>query len=559
MQQRRPAGLLNGWPFVGVASVAILAAVVAAIAITPDAGEAAARAVRLTARTSVTLFLAAFTAAALFRLWPNAWTRWQRQNRRYLGVSFAVSHGVHLAAIFWMQHVQPVEFAQRVNAITWIGGGLAYVFIAAMTATSFDRTAQMIGPRAWKILHTVGSYYIWLIFANSYIGRALAMPEYIPAAALVVLALGLRIAARVARPRARTTCHCQLIGELLIMSEVSRMRTFVRIALAGLAPAAGRGSVRGLHAAASDVLDSRGRLGRRAGPDRREHRAGRLRRQGARLPELPERRDQPEGGRQGRRLLARSSPRRMQPRTTKRPTSCGDSRPATRRSARSSRARAAAAKRSRPTARRTSHPRPTRSAAAAARRSRLSSRSKRPATRPRFRAAAAGSTTSRETFGRDVARRRRPQRNACIAPCTCATIRTKCSSAKARSLTWAPTAAGRRRRQSQLLVVGTRHVRAGRESCEAGRRRGNLRREVHGARQAAGARHAGELQVRSGEADHDCRLLSASVAGRRRGGTGRSSSSRCPARQRVRPKFAPSRAACIRVWTRPRSRRSATW
>ncbi|HKQ13792.1 MAG TPA: hypothetical protein VJT80_10190, partial [Steroidobacteraceae bacterium] len=119
MQQHRPKGLLNGWPFVGVAAVAILASVLAAIAITPDPGEAAARAVRLTARTSVTLFLAAFTAAALFQLWPNAWTRWQRQNRRYLGVAFAVSHGVHLAAIFWMQHVQPVEFAQRVNAITW--------------------------------------------------------------------------------------------------------------------------------------------------------------------------------------------------------------------------------------------------------------------------------------------------------------------------------------------------------------------------------------------------------------------------------------------------------
>ena len=52
MQQHRPKGLLNGWPFVGVASVAILAAVLAAIAITPEPGEAAARAVRLTARTS---------------------------------------------------------------------------------------------------------------------------------------------------------------------------------------------------------------------------------------------------------------------------------------------------------------------------------------------------------------------------------------------------------------------------------------------------------------------------------------------------------------------------
>ena len=201
MQQRKPTGLLNGWPFVGVAAVAILAAVLAAIAITPDVGEAAGGAVRLTARTSVALFLAAFTASALFRLWPNAWTRWQRGNRRFLGVAFAVSHGVHLAAIFWLKHVQPVEFAREVNAITWIGGGLAYVFIAAMAATSFDRTAESIGPRAWKILHTVGSYYIWLIFANSYIGRALAMPEYIPAAAIVVLALGLRMAARPRAPQ----------------------------------------------------------------------------------------------------------------------------------------------------------------------------------------------------------------------------------------------------------------------------------------------------------------------------------------------------------------------
>ena len=160
MQQRKPSGVLNGWPFVGVAAVAILASIAVAIAITPDVGEAAGRAVRLTARTSVALFLAAFTASALFRLWPNAWTRWQRSNRRFLGVAFAVSHGVHLVAIFWLQHVQPVDFAQEVNAI------------------------------------------IWLIFANSYVGRALAMPEYIPAAALVVLALGLRIAARVARPRA---------------------------------------------------------------------------------------------------------------------------------------------------------------------------------------------------------------------------------------------------------------------------------------------------------------------------------------------------------------------
>jgi methionine sulfoxide reductase heme-binding subunit len=199
--QAKSAGFLNGWPFVAVASLVVLAATLATILATADLAEAAHRAIRLTARTSITLFLLAFTAAALWRFWPNAWTRWQRQNRRYLGVSFAVSHGIHLAAILWLGRIAPADLAQSANLVTWVFGGLAYVFIAAMTLTSFDRTTRMIGPRAWTILHTTGAYYVWLIFANSYIGRALTMPEYIPVAALVMAALGLRIAARLARSR----------------------------------------------------------------------------------------------------------------------------------------------------------------------------------------------------------------------------------------------------------------------------------------------------------------------------------------------------------------------
>ena len=104
----------------------------------------------------MTLFLLAFTASALWQFWPNAWTRWQRQNRRYLGVSFAVSHAIHLAAILMLGQVAPAELAREADIVTVIFGGLAYLFIAAMTLTSFDRTAAAIGPRAWKILHTVG-------------------------------------------------------------------------------------------------------------------------------------------------------------------------------------------------------------------------------------------------------------------------------------------------------------------------------------------------------------------------------------------------------------------
>jgi methionine sulfoxide reductase heme-binding subunit len=192
--------LLRGWPLVGVMALLVIAGSLV-LGLSAEPVDAVRRVIRFTARTSITLFLLAFTASALYRFWPSAWTRWQRQNRRYLGVSFAASHFVHLLAILQLGRLAPAQLAAEANAITWIFGGLAYVFIAAMTLTSFDRTAQMIGPRAWAILHTTGSYYVWLIFANSYIARAVQMPAYIPIAALVVAALALRIAARIARSR----------------------------------------------------------------------------------------------------------------------------------------------------------------------------------------------------------------------------------------------------------------------------------------------------------------------------------------------------------------------
>lgn len=194
---------LQGWPIVGVAAVVVILCSAAMWLAASDPVEQVRGVIRITARTSVTLFLLAFTAAALWQFWPNAWTRWQRQNRRYLGVSFAVSHGIHLAAIVTLFRIAPAEFMYDGIGIALIFGGLAYVFIAAMTLTSFDRTAAMIGPRAWKILHTVGSYYIWLIFLNSYATRAMTEAAYVPIALVLIGALGLRIAARIAKSRAR--------------------------------------------------------------------------------------------------------------------------------------------------------------------------------------------------------------------------------------------------------------------------------------------------------------------------------------------------------------------
>ena len=109
--------------------------------------------IRFTARTSLLFFCLAFSAAALARLWPNGGTRWLRRNRRYLGVTFAASHAIHLFAIACFAVMDPAAYAAATSIASYIFGGIGYAFIIAMTATSFDRTAALMGARAWRMLH----------------------------------------------------------------------------------------------------------------------------------------------------------------------------------------------------------------------------------------------------------------------------------------------------------------------------------------------------------------------------------------------------------------------
>jgi methionine sulfoxide reductase heme-binding subunit len=156
--------------------------------------------IRFTARTSLVLFCMAFGAGALARLWPNAWTAWQRRNRRYLGVTFAASHGIHAVAIACFAVMAPPLFMEATNTASYIFGGIGYAFIIAMTATSFDRTAAAFGPHGWRILHLTGGYYLWFQFMVSFGKRIPAMPLYalflIPLLAVMALRLIAMMSAR---------------------------------------------------------------------------------------------------------------------------------------------------------------------------------------------------------------------------------------------------------------------------------------------------------------------------------------------------------------------------
>ena len=159
--------------------------------------------IRFTARASLLFFCLAFGAAALARLWPNPWTRWQRRNRRYLGVTFAASHAIHAVAIVCFAIADPAGYAASTSAASYVFGGIGYAFIIAMAATSFDRAATAIGPRTWRILHLTGGYYLLFQFMVAFGKRIPDMPLYglflIPLLAVMALRLIAMASARTPR------------------------------------------------------------------------------------------------------------------------------------------------------------------------------------------------------------------------------------------------------------------------------------------------------------------------------------------------------------------------
>jgi DMSO/TMAO reductase YedYZ heme-binding membrane subunit len=197
MQARRQ-GLFEGWYLLGLTSLVMAALAVWLAAMRGFEVDGVRMVVRYTARTSLLFFCLAFSASALCRLWPAAFTRWQLRNRRYLGLSFAVSHLYHLIAIVCFAVMAPALFEEATSKASFIFGGIGYALIIAMAATSFDRTARAIGPRAWRLLHTAGVYFLWVQFMLAFGKRIAEMPNYafflLPL--LAVMALRLMAAAQ---------------------------------------------------------------------------------------------------------------------------------------------------------------------------------------------------------------------------------------------------------------------------------------------------------------------------------------------------------------------------
>jgi DMSO/TMAO reductase YedYZ heme-binding membrane subunit len=193
--------LPSGWSLFGLAAAvsAVLPLLLAAHA--GFAIESLRLGLQLTARSSAVLFLLAMTASAVAFLWPNAFTRWQRANRRIFGLAFAFSHLVHAGFVVAFAAQGADYYAEAMTPVMVVAGAIGYTLIILMTLTSFRAPAALIGPKVWAVLHMVGVHWLWLQFVIAFGKRATQGPVYWAFLAAFAVAMMLRVVAPRLRAR----------------------------------------------------------------------------------------------------------------------------------------------------------------------------------------------------------------------------------------------------------------------------------------------------------------------------------------------------------------------
>jgi len=123
------------------------------------------------------------------------------RHRRYLGLAMAFVHTVHFGYVvaYLQTSGEPLEM------VTLIFGGLAFLLTWIMAATS-NNASQRALKAWWRRIHTLGIYYVWLIFMNTFIGVLLATsdPLYVGIVAVGLVAVSLRIAVYLRQRFSRT-------------------------------------------------------------------------------------------------------------------------------------------------------------------------------------------------------------------------------------------------------------------------------------------------------------------------------------------------------------------
>ncbi len=182
---------LQEWRIVSFSAL-LVGTICGFVALIHGADEAGMRmAIRATGRTSTIFFVSAFVASSLQKVWKIPLSTWMLKNRRYLGLSMAISHTYHAIALVGLWFVTNGA-APQIEPL----GTLGYILLIVLTITSFKIPAKWLGKRGWKILHKTAMHYLWLGLLFEY-GLKLSKSDFIalPFTLLLILGMVFRFAA----------------------------------------------------------------------------------------------------------------------------------------------------------------------------------------------------------------------------------------------------------------------------------------------------------------------------------------------------------------------------
>jgi hypothetical protein len=111
------------------------------------------------------LFLLAFLAAPLARLFPHWFPTLSRSRRFALG--FAAAYGVHLFATVFLT----AALGEKLDAPQLTGIALQVCVLAAMVATSAFSSPRVMRHGVWRGVHTATLWVFWLIYTLAYVGH----------------------------------------------------------------------------------------------------------------------------------------------------------------------------------------------------------------------------------------------------------------------------------------------------------------------------------------------------------------------------------------------------
>jgi DMSO/TMAO reductase YedYZ heme-binding membrane subunit len=124
--------------------------------------EGVAALIAYSVRWSVPWLFLAFAASALHQLVRNQWSQWLLRNRRIIGLCFASGMAWQVLFILTLLAWHRDYYVNEVYVLRdAIEGVVGYVFLIAMTLTSFTVFRRRLTPGQWRQLHTWGIYILW--------------------------------------------------------------------------------------------------------------------------------------------------------------------------------------------------------------------------------------------------------------------------------------------------------------------------------------------------------------------------------------------------------------